>query len=53
MREAKRLLLTDVSLTLREIAELVGYNAVSHFVSTFKTKTGMTPKHYRETHKKD
>lgn len=53
MREAKRLLLTDVSLTLREIAEMVGYNAVSHFVSTFKTKTGMTPKQYRDQHKKD
>ncbi|SDC37230.1 AraC-type DNA-binding protein [Pelagirhabdus alkalitolerans] len=50
IREAKRLLLTDVNLTLREIAEQVGFNAVSHFVTTFKNKEGMTPKKYRDLH---
>lgn len=48
IREAKRLLLTDVDLTLKEIASRVGFNAVSHFVTTFKSREGMTPNQYRE-----
>lgn len=50
IREAKRLLLTDVNLTLKDIAKLVGFNAVSHFVTTFKNREGITPKHYRDLH---
>ncbi|MBU5594082.1 AraC family transcriptional regulator [Amphibacillus sp. MSJ-3] len=48
IREAKRLLLTNVDLTLKEIASRVGFNSVSHFVATFKSREGMTPKQYRE-----
>lgn len=53
MREAKRLMLTDMRLTLKDIADQVGFNAVSHFVTTFKSREGMTPKQYRNLHKKD
>ncbi|WP_017470795.1 AraC family transcriptional regulator [Amphibacillus jilinensis] len=52
MREAKRLLLTDVHLTLKDIAQQVGFNAVSHFVTTFKNREGITPKQYRDLHVK-
>lgn len=50
IREAKRLLLTDADLTLKEIAKMVGFNSVSHFMSTFKSREGITPKQYRELH---
>lgn len=50
IREAKRLLLTEVDLTLKDIAKRVGFNAVSHFMTTFKSREGMTPNQYRELH---
>lgn len=50
IREAKRLLITNRDLSLREIAKLVGFNGVSHFVATFKKREGMTPSQYRNLH---
>lgn len=50
MREAKRMLITDPSLTLKEISKRVGFNGVSHFVSTFKKREGITPSVYRNLH---
>lgn len=50
IREAKRLLITDPSLTLKDVASLVGFNGVSHFVSTFKRREGITPSVYRNLH---
>ncbi|SEO58377.1 AraC-type DNA-binding protein [Amphibacillus marinus] len=50
IREAKRLLLTDTELTLKDVAERVGFNAVSHFVTTFKNREGITPKQYKDLH---
>ncbi|MBO0993104.1 AraC family transcriptional regulator [Bacillus sp. SD088] len=47
IREAKRLLITDTTLTLEEITNSVGFNSVSHFVSTFKKREGITPSVYR------
>ncbi len=52
IREAKRLLLTEKDMTLKEIANLVGFNSVSHFVSTFKNHEGITPRQHRELHDK-
>lgn len=50
IREAKRLLLTDPDLTLKDLSQQVGFNGVSHFVSTFKKREGITPKQYRDLH---
>jgi len=50
IREAKRILLTNTELTLQEISKLVGFNGVSHFVSTFKRREGITPSVYRSLH---
>lgn len=50
IREAKRILLTDVDLTLKELSQQVGFNGVSHFVTTFKKREGITPKQYRSLH---
>ncbi|HHU20806.1 MAG TPA: AraC family transcriptional regulator [Bacilli bacterium] len=47
IREAKTLLITDRSLTLKELSRLVGFNGESHFVSTFKKREGVTPSTYR------
>ncbi|QDP41925.1 AraC family transcriptional regulator [Radiobacillus deserti] len=47
IREAKKKLLADHSIPLKEIAEQVGFNDVSHFVATFRKIEGITPKKYR------
>lgn len=47
IREAKTFLITDPKLTLKEVSKLVGFNGVSHFVSTFKRREGITPSVYR------
>lgn len=43
--EAKKLIRKDLSFT--EIAELLCFDSLPHFISTFKRFTGMTPKEYR------
>ena len=53
IREAKRLLITDTSLTMKDVAKMVGFNGVSHFVSTFKRREGITPSVYRSLHCED
>lgn len=50
IREAKRLLITETDRSLREIAQLVGFNGASHFVATFKKREGITPSQYRSLH---
>ncbi|MFC4386605.1 AraC family transcriptional regulator [Gracilibacillus marinus] len=50
IREAKRILITNPELSLKEIAKQVGFNGLSHFVSTFKKREGMTPTTYRNLH---
>lgn len=40
-------LLTDHSLRIYDIAELVGYTDQRHFSKVFQTKVGMTPTEYR------
>jgi AraC-like DNA-binding protein len=50
IREAKRVLITNPKLTLKEVSKLVGFNGVSHFVSTFKRREGITPSVYRSLH---
>ena len=43
------LLLTNESLTLPAIAELLGYNDQYHFIRQFKAVTGQTPGAYRKS----
>lgn len=52
IREAKTILLTNTEQTLSDISKLVGFNSVSHFVSTFKKREGITPSVYRDLHYK-
>ena len=44
--EVARELISRTNLPLKAIANLVGYQDISHFVNTFKKKTGETPKKY-------
>ncbi|WP_407271337.1 AraC family transcriptional regulator [Radiobacillus sp. PE A8.2] len=48
IREAKLMLITDRELPLKKVSELVGFNGVSHFVTTFKKREGVTPNTYRK-----
>ncbi|MCA0754256.1 AraC family transcriptional regulator [Paenibacillus sp. N4] len=41
-------LLTATGLNVMDICELSGFQDISHFCSTFKKETGMTPSVYRE-----
>lgn len=50
IQKAKRMLLDDPDLALRQVAEHTGFNDVSHFVATFRKKEGITPGKYRELH---
>lgn len=47
VREAKKKLVAHHDLPLKKIAELVGFNDVSHFIATFRKLEGITPKKYR------
>lgn len=46
-------LLVDTELSIREIAEQMGYTNVSNFIRKFKAKTGVTPGIYRKANEKD
>ena len=45
---AKSLLLTNESMPLLEVAEILGYNDQYHFIRQFKSVTGITPGEYRK-----
>ena len=45
-------LLAKSRLTIRAIAKQCGYKTVEHFLSIFKSKTGVTPMEYRKLHQK-
>ena len=45
-------LLSSTDTKVEEIAEICGYNSVSHFVKLFREKTGKTPAAYRKENKK-
>lgn len=47
--EKAKQLLSTTNLKIQEIAEQVGYSNPYYFSSVFKKKTGLQPKHYRET----
>ncbi|GER67582.1 hypothetical protein BpJC7_11080 [Weizmannia acidilactici] len=47
IREAKKLLYASSELSLKEVAEAVGFNDTSHFIATFKKIEGITPNKYR------
>ena len=47
--EKAKLLLSDSSLTVTEIAEDCGFSGVYHFCKAFKDKTGLTPTEYRKS----
>ncbi len=47
VNHAKGLLFTS-NLTVNEIAFKCGFNSVSHFVTTFKNQTNLSPKKYRD-----
>ncbi|MBQ4543949.1 MAG: helix-turn-helix transcriptional regulator [Oscillospiraceae bacterium] len=49
LQDAKKLLLTTDS-PVTQIAFDVGFNDVSHFISVFKKKFGVSPLRYRKTH---
>ncbi|MDF2611102.1 MAG: response regulator [Lachnospiraceae bacterium] len=45
--EHAKLLLSDLSLRIYDISELVGYKSRKHFGKVFRDMTGLTPKEYR------
>lgn len=47
IKEAKKLL-SDPTMKVYEVSQLVGYTSKSHFAETFKRKTGMTPKEFQQ-----
>ncbi|PWW05086.1 AraC-like DNA-binding protein [Paenibacillus cellulosilyticus] len=50
IRKAKKIMVTNPGMALKEVSILAGFNDVSHFVATFRKKEGMTPAKYRELH---
>lgn len=46
-------LLVETELTVEDIALEVGYENQSYFYRQFQKRYGMTPKKYRDLHKKD
>lgn len=48
LRKAKELLIGSQGLTVKIIAERVGFRDASHFVATFRRKTGLPPEQFRK-----
>lgn len=44
------LLVTELGLDIREIAEKVGYNSSTYFTTQFKKRYGVTPSKWRMNH---
>ncbi len=49
--EAKRLLLHSPTLSIEKIATAVGFATKSHFMSSFKSREGLTPGQWRQQHR--
>lgn len=50
IEQAKRILETDRTISIEEVAWSVGYDNISGFRKVFKKYTGESPSHYRENH---
>ncbi|WNS46506.1 helix-turn-helix domain-containing protein [Paenibacillus sp. MMS20-IR301] len=50
LEQAELLLVTDLSLDIREIAGQVGYNSSTYFTTQFKKRYGVTPSKWRMNH---
>ncbi len=48
IERAKDLLIQNPPIPIAQIAKSVSYTSASYFTKTFKTKTGLTPKKYRQ-----
>ncbi|THF75108.1 AraC family transcriptional regulator [Cohnella fermenti] len=47
LRKAKELLINQPATPVKQIAEYVGFRDASHFVATFRRKTGIPPEQFR------
>jgi transcriptional regulator GlxA family with amidase domain len=43
-------LLINTSKSVKEIAEVLGFDSASHFSKLFKKRVGISPLHWRENH---
>ncbi|KWX71163.1 helix-turn-helix domain-containing protein [Paenibacillus jilunlii] len=50
LEQAQMLLVTELNLDIREIAEKVGYNSSTYFTTQFKKRFGVTPSKWRMNH---
>lgn len=50
LEQAQMLLVTELGLDIREIAEKVGYNSSTYFTTQFKKRFGVTPSKWRMNH---
>ncbi len=51
MQKAKELLIREMDITVKDIAEGIGYNDTSYFCSVFKKNEGVTPSEFRLLHR--
>ncbi|WP_438495251.1 helix-turn-helix domain-containing protein [Paenibacillus sp. IHBB 3054] len=50
LERAQSLLVTDLEMDIRQIAEKVGYNSSTYFTTQFKKRYGVTPSKWRMNH---
>jgi Transcriptional regulator containing an amidase domain and an AraC-type DNA-binding HTH domain len=50
LRKAKEMLTSSSPLSVREIAQRVGFRDASHFIATFRRHVGLTPEQFRRLH---
>jgi len=43
-----KILLKSTSLTVKEIARMIGFNSETNFISTFSSRVGIPPQKFRE-----
>ncbi|MDE6132852.1 MAG: AraC family transcriptional regulator [Oscillospiraceae bacterium] len=48
--ETAKILLSNTSSSMEEIASMCGYNSIVHFSRQFKQMTGFAPNGYRKKH---
>ncbi len=51
LRKAKELLLQELDMEIKEIADRVGYEHPSYFIKIFKQQEGVTPNVFRKIHR--